>query len=361
MVRQIPIREVPLPKVYGQAFAFGGILKIIVTGCAGFIGAALTRRLLDAGSDVVGIDNLNDYYDPSLKRARLAPFRDHPRFTFFQDDIANGEAMARIFEVSAAQTVMHLAAQAGVRYSIENPMAYIEANLKGFGNVLEGCRHHGVKHLIYASTSSVYGLNATMPLSPHHSADHPVSFYAATKKANELMAHSYSHLYRLPTTGVRFFTVYGPWGRPDMALFLFTKNILDGKPIQVFNYGKHKRDFTFVDDLVSGLERIVLGAPATPNPGWNALAPDPATSSAPYRIFNIGNQRGVELLTYIEAIEKAVGLPAVKVMVGPQAGDVEATLADVSDLVEHYDYQPSTPVEVGVERFVAWYRKYYRV
>lgn len=334
---------------------------IWVTGAAGFIGSALSHKLLEAGHSVVGIDNLNDYYDPGLKKARLERLKNYPRFQFFLRDVSHTREMEGLFSSLQPEKVVHLAAQAGVRYSLKNPGAYIESNVKGFLNILEGCRHQSVGHLIYASTSSVYGLNSQLPLSVHQGTDHPVSLYAATKKANEVMAHSYSHLFRLPTTGVRFFTVYGPWGRPDMALFLFTKNILEGTPIRVFNFGKHKRDFTYIDDLAEGLKRITLGGASEPDSQWNPTNPDPATSSAPYRIFNIGNNRSVELMRYIEVLEDCLGKKAAKQFEGPQQGDVEATWADVSELREQFGYQPSTPVEEGVRKFVEWYREYYRV
>ncbi len=335
--------------------------SILVTGCAGFIGSALTRRLLERGQRVIGLDNLNDYYDPSLKLARLALCQKHSNFAFHKIDVADSTAVQNLFESTRPDVVVHLAAQAGVRYSIQNPHAYVDSNLKGFLNILEGCRHNKTGHLIYASTSSVYGLNETQPLSVHHGTAHPVSFYSATKKANELMAHSYSAMYGIPTTGVRFFTVYGPWGRPDMALFLFTRNILEGKPIRVFNFGKHKRDFTYIDDLVDGLERMTLGPAAAPAREWDARHPDPSLSSAPYRIYNIGNGRSEQLMRYIEVIEECLGRKAEKIFEDKQAGDVDSTLADVTELSRDYGYQPSTPIEVGVRRFVEWFRDYYKL
>ena len=335
--------------------------SILVTGCAGFIGSALTRRLLDGGHRVTGLDNLNDYYEVSLKKARLALFEKNPAFAFHKMDVADTAAVQKLFESTKPDVVVHLAAQAGVRYSIQNPHAYVDSNLKGFLNILEGCRHNKAGHLIYASTSSVYGLNETQPLSVHHGTAHPVSFYSATKKANELMAHSYSSMYGIPTTGVRFFTVYGPWGRPDMALFLFTRNILEGKPIRVFNHGKHKRDFTYIDDIVDGLERMALGPAAAPSREWDATRPDPSISSAPFRIYNIGNSRSVELMRYIEVIEDCIGRKAEKIFEDKQAGDVDSTLADVTELARDYGYRPSTPVETGVRRFVNWFRDYYQL
>ncbi len=334
--------------------------KILVTGSAGFIGSTLTRRLLARGDTVIGIDNHNDYYDPSIKEARLGLFANNPNYTHIRADIADEKVVAELFTIHRPEVVVNLAAQAGVRYSMENPLAYIQSNVVGFTHILEGCRHHGVKHLVYASTSSVYGANTTMPFSVHHNVDHPLSFYAASKKANELMAHTYSHLYGLPTTGLRFFTVYGPWGRPDMALFKFTKAILEGKPIQVFNHGKHRRDFTYVDDIVEGVIRV-LDKPAVSNPEWSSAKPDPSSSSAPWRVCNIGNNQPVELLDYIAAIEKAVGKKAEMEMLPLQAGDVPDTYADVEDLVREFGYKPNTPVETGVARFVSWYREYFKV
>jgi UDP-glucuronate 4-epimerase len=335
-------------------------MKILVTGSAGFIGAALASRLLERGDEVVGFDNLNDYYDVNLKRARLARLQVHPGFTEARASLENRAALDETFNRHRPQRVVNLAAQAGVRYSIQNPHAYVDSNLVGFVNVLEACRHHGVEHLVYASTSSVYGANTRMPFSVHDNVDHPLSLYAATKKANELMAHTYSHLYGLPTTGLRFFTVYGPWGRPDMALFLFTRAILAGEPIDVFNYGHHRRDFTYIDDIVEGVIRT-LDRIAAPNPDWSSDAPDPATSRAPYRLYNIGSHRPVELMRYIEVLEDCLGRKAIKNLLPMQAGDVPDTYADVEALVQDVGYQPATPIEVGVARFVAWYREYYRV
>ncbi len=335
-------------------------MKILVTGSAGFIGSALSLRLLERGDEIVGIDNLNDYYDVNLKRARLARLQPYPGFTPIQISLENRDALTETFAKHRPQRVVNLAAQAGVRYSIQNPQAYVDSNLVGFVNVLEACRHHGVEHLVYASTSSVYGANTKMPFSVHDNVDHPVSLYAATKKANELMAHTYSHLYGLPTTGLRFFTVYGPWGRPDMALFLFTRNILAGKPIDVFNYGHHRRDFTYVDDIVEGVLRVVDQV-AAPSPHWSGDAPDPATSQAPYRLYNIGSHRPIELMRYIEVLEDCLGCKAIKNFLPMQIGDVPDTYADVDALVEAVGYQPETPVEEGVVRFVSWYREYYRV
>jgi UDP-glucuronate 4-epimerase len=335
-------------------------LDVLVTGAAGFIGYHVAQRLLARGDRVVGIDNLNDYYEVSLKEARLAGLKGHPGFHFVKADIANREALAQIFADARPQRVVHLAAQAGVRYSLTNPHAYADANLVGFVNILEGCRHGKVEHLVYASSSSVYGGNSRLPFSEHDSIDHPVSLYAATKRANELMAHTYSHLYQLPTSGLRFFTVYGPWGRPDMALFLFTRAILDDKPIQVFNHGKLVRDFTYVDDIVEGVIRVVDRA-AEPDPAFDSSRPDPSTSSAPYRVFNIGNSQPTPLADYIDALEQALNKKAVKEFVSMQAGDVLATAADTSELDSWIGFKPSTPVTVGVRRFVEWYRDFYRV
>ena len=335
-------------------------MKILVTGSAGFIGAALSLRLLERGDEVVGFDNLNDYYDVNLKRARLARLQVYPGFTEARASLEDRAMLTKAFAHHRPQRVVNLAAQAGVRYSIQNPHAYVDSNLVGFVNVLEACRHHGVEHLVYASTSSVYGANTRMPFSVHDNVDHPLSLYAATKKANELMAHTYSHLYGLPTTGLRFFTVYGPWGRPDMALFLFTRAILAGQPIDVFNYGHHRRDFTYIDDIVEGVIRV-LDRVATPDPGWSSENPDPATSHAPYRLYNIGSHRPVELMRYIEVLEDCLGRKAIKNLLPMQPGDVPDTYADVEALVKDVGYQPGTPIEVGVARFVAWYREYYRV
>lgn len=335
-------------------------MKVLVTGSAGFIGSHLTQRLLDRGDSVIGIDNHNDYYDPAIKEARLARFATHPNYTHLRVDLADKRAIDDAFATHRPERVVNLAAQAGVRYSIENPMAYIESNIVGFAHILEGCRNHAVEHLVYASSSSVYGANTTMPFSVHHNVDHPLSLYAASKKSNELMAHTYSHLYGLPTTGLRFFTVYGPWGRPDMALFKFTKAILAGEKIQVFNHGKHRRDFTYVDDIVEGVVRI-LDRPAPPNPEWSGARPDPGSSAAPWRVFNIGNNSPVELMDYIGAIERALGRKAEMELLPLQPGDVPDTYADVQDLVEQFDYMPATPVELGIARFTAWYRDYYKV
>jgi len=333
---------------------------ILVTGSAGFIGSALSLRLLERGDEVVGIDNLNDYYDVGLKEARLARTSDHERYHDLRIDIHDRTAVGEIFAEYRPQRVVNLAAQAGVRYSIENPMAYVDTNLTGFANILEGCRHYGAEHLVYASSSSVYGANTNMPFSVHHNVDHPLSLYAASKKANELMAHTYSHLYGLATTGLRFFTVYGPWGRPDMALFKFTRAILAGEPIDVFNYGKHRRDFTFIDDIVEGVIRVLDRVPK-PNPAWTGERPDSATSAGPYQLYNIGNHHPVELMDYIRVLESCLGKEAEKNMLPLQAGDVPDTYADVEDLVRDTGYKPDTAVEVGVSRFVDWYRSYYGV
>ncbi len=335
-------------------------MKILITGTAGFIGSTLALRLLERGDEVIGIDNVNDYYDVNLKLARLERVKAHAGFTEVRGNIEDRALMEETFRKHQPQRVVNLAAQAGVRYSLENPQAYIDANVVGFTNVLENCRHTGVEHLVYASTSSVYGNHTNMPFSVHESVDHPVSLYAATKKANELMAHTYSHLFQLPTTGLRFFTVYGPWGRPDMALFLFTKNILAGKPIDVFNYGKHKRDFTFVEDIVEGVVRT-LDNVATPNESWDSNKPDPATSSAPYRVYNIGNNKPIDLEHYISTLESCLNKTAEKNLLPLQAGDVPDTYADVSDLVNDVNYKPDTSVEEGIGRFVEWYLDYYKV
>ena len=334
--------------------------KILVTGAAGFIGYHTSERLLARGDEVVGLDNVNDYYDPTLKEARIARLSAKPGFRLFRMDLADRDGVARLFREERFDRVINLAAQAGVRYSITNPHAYIESNLVGFINILEGCRHTGVQHLTYASSSSVYGANTAMPFSVHQNIDHPVSLYAATKKANELMAHTYSHLYGLPTTGLRFFTVYGPWGRPDMAMFLFTKAILAGQPIDVFNHGKMQRDFTYIDDIVEGVIRT-SDHTAEPNPAWNSDAPDPATSKAPYRIYNIGNNNPVELMYLIETIEKSLGRVAEKRMLPLQPGDVPATYANVDALVRDVGFAPQTPIEIGVANFVAWYREYFQI
>lgn len=335
-------------------------MKILVTGSAGFIGSAVILQLLARGDEVVGIDNHNNYYDPALKEARLLRFAEHPNYTHFRIDIANRQAIDQIFKTFKPQRVINLAAQAGVRYSIENPYAYIDSNILGFAHILEGCRHYGVDHLVYASSSSVYGANTKMPFSVHHNVDHPLSLYAASKKANELMAHTYSHLYSLPTTGLRFFTVYGPWGRPDMALFKFTKAILAGNSVQVFNFGKHRRDFTYVDDIVNGVIRIV-DKPATSNLLWDGGLPDPGTSKAPWRVYNIGNNNPVELLDYIKVLEAVLGKKATIELLPLQPGDVPDTFANVDDLVGDFDFKPTTSIEKGIERFVAWYRDYFKV
>lgn len=335
-------------------------MKILVTGSAGFIGSTLALRLLERGDTVIGLDNLNDYYDVNLKRARLARLQAQPRFTDLRLSLEDRAALTEAFAQHQPQRVVNLAAQAGVRYSLQNPHAYVDSNLVGFVNLLEACRHHQVEHLVYASTSSVYGANTRMPFSVHDNVDHPLSLYAATKKANELMAHTYSHLYGLPTTGLRFFTVYGPWGRPDMALFLFARAILADQPIDVFNHGQHQRDFTYVDDIVEGVIRV-LERVATPNPAWSGATPDPATSHAPYRLYNIGSHRPIELMRYIEVLEDCLGRKAVKNFLPMQAGDVPATYADVETLIQDTGYQPTTSIETGVARFVAWYRDYYQV
>jgi UDP-glucuronate 4-epimerase len=333
---------------------------VLVTGAAGFIGAACCRRLLERGDAVLGVDNLNDYYDVQLKRDRLKLLEPHGSFRFEKIDVADRGGMESLFKAVRPQRVVHLAAQAGVRYSLKNPHAYVDANLAGFINILEGCRHDEVEHLVFASSSSVYGANTQMPFSVHHNVDHPISLYGATKKANELMAHVYSQLFSLPATGLRFFTVYGPWGRPDMSLFTFTRQILAGEPIEVFNHGRHQRDFTYIDDIVEGVVRV-LDRPARPDPLWSAATPDPGTSAAPYRLYNIGNHSPVELLRYIELLEQELGVKAVKKMLPLQPGDVPATWADVADLQRDVGYAPSTPIETGIARFVAWYRDYYHV
>src|SRR5574338_1047201 len=330
-------------------------MKVLVTGAAGFIGMHAAERLLARGDQVVGLDNLNDYYDIQIKLDRLARLTPHPGFRFVKLDVADREGMEKLFAEEKVDLVIHLAAQAGVRYSLVNPHAYVESNLVGFMNVMEGCRHHAVQHLVYASSSSVYGGNTRMPFSEHHSVDHPVSMYAATKKANELMAHTYSHLYGLPTTGLRFFTVYGPWGRPDMALFLFTRKILAGEPIPVFNHGHHTRDFTYVDDIVEGVIRVLDRVPQG-DPDFDPLHPTPETSGAPYRVYNIGNHRPVQLSRYIEVLEDALGRKAEKNLLPLQPGDVPDTSAEVTELMTDTGYCPNTSVEEGVKRFVAWYR-----
>jgi UDP-glucuronate 4-epimerase len=333
-------------------------MKVLVTGSAGFIGSALSIRLLDRGDEVIGIDNHNDYYDPSLKEARLARHIHHKNYTHIRMDIEDGAAVEALFKAHQFDGVVNLAAQAGVRYSIENPLAYINTNMVGFGHILEGCRHSNVGHLVYASSSSVYGSNTKMPFSIHDNVDHPLSLYAATKKANELMAHTYSHLYDLPTTGLRFFTVYGPYDRPDMALQKFTRAIMNDEPITVFNYGKHRRDFTYIDDIVEGIIRV-LDRPAPPNPNWDSNNPDPATSSAPYRVYNIGNNNPVELMDYIEALETSLGKTAEKELLPLQPGDVPDTFADVDDLVKEFGYKPSMAVKKGVANFAQWFKDYY--
>jgi UDP-glucuronate 4-epimerase len=334
-------------------------MKVLVTGVAGFIGSQTARALLARGDEVIGVDNLNDYYDVNLKLARLAPMEGKNNFHFVKADLAERSDIERVFVEHRPDRVINLAAQAGVRYAMENPRAYVDSNLVGFLNILEGCRHHGVEHLVYASSSSVYGANARMPYSVHDNVDHPLSLYAASKKANELMAHSYSHLFGLPVTGLRFFTVYGPWGRPDMSLFLFTKKILAGEPIDVFNHGQHARDFTFIDDIVEGVVRT-LDKVATPNPDWSGMTPDPGTSAAPYRLYNIGNNQPVELMYFIECIEKALGRKAQKNMLPLQPGDVPRTFADVDALVADIGFQPKTPIEEGIQRFIDWYKDFYR-
>jgi len=334
-------------------------MKILVTGAAGFIGFNLSSRLLKDGHEVYGIDNLNDYYDVSLKKKRLSIVEKQAGFKFILGDLADREKIKNLFEAYSFDYVINLAAQAGVRYSIENPASYIDSNLVGFGNILEGCRHSGVKHLVYASSSSVYGLNTNMPFSVRHNVDHPISLYAASKKANELMAHTYSYLYKLPTTGLRFFTVYGPWGRPDMALFLFTKAILNNEPIKVFNNGEMQRDFTYIDDIVEGVVRVMNNIPA-PDPDWTSSTPTPSASCAPYRLYNIGNNQPVALMTFINSIEKALGKKAVKKYLPLQPGDVPATYADVNDLIKDTGFKPSTSVEEGINKFVKWYKEYYK-
>lgn len=333
---------------------------ILVTGAAGFIGSALSRRLLERGDRVVGIDNMNDYYEVALKEARLAHLVGQQKFSFEKLSIEDRRGMERLFAEHRFDAVMNLAAQAGVRYSLVNPHSYIDSNIVGFTNILEGCRHSGVKHLVYASSSSVYGANTLMPFSVHHNVDHPVSLYAASKKSNELMAHTYSHLFQLPTTGLRFFTVYGPWGRPDMALFLFTKAILEGRPINVFNYGRMQRDFTYIDDIVEGVIRVIDRIPEA-NPAWSGDAPDSATSYAPYRLYNIGNNNPVELLQFINVLEDCLGRKAEKNMLPIQPGDVPATYADVEDLTRDVGFKPSTSIEDGIRAFVDWYKEYYSV
>ena len=334
-------------------------MRVLVSGSAGFIGSALSRRLLERGDFVVGIDNHNDYYDPALKEDRLSRFSSHQNYVHHRLDLVDRDAVSKVFLDFKPQVVVNLAAQAGVRYSIENPLAYIDSNILGFANVLEGCRHNGVAHLVYASSSSVYGANTLMPFSERHNVDHPLSLYAATKKSNELMAHAYSHLYDLPTTGLRFFTVYGPWGRPDMALFKFTQSICSDQPIQVFNYGRHRRDFTYIDDIIEGVIRVI-DRPAVGNPNWNSMQPDPSSSSAPWRIYNIGNGRPVELISYISAIEKALKKKARIELLPLQPGDVLDTFASTEALSNAFDYESTTDVELGVANFINWYLDYYR-
>ena len=335
-------------------------MHILVTGAAGFIGFHVCKQLLERGDTVTGLDNMNDYYDVSLKEARLAMLLPYEGFTYIKADIADREAIEELFRKGCFERVVNLAAQAGVRYSLINPHAYINSNILGFLNILEGCRHHGVKHLVYASSSSVYGANETMPFSVHDNVDHPLSLYAASKKANELMAHTYSHLYNLPTTGLRFFTVYGPWGRPDMALFLFTDAIVNNKPIQVFNYGNHRRDFTFVDDITEGVIRT-LDHVAEPNLEWSGLTPDPGSSRAPWRVYNIGNSSPVNLMDYIGALEHELGRTAEKEFLPMQPGDVPDTYADVDQLIQDVNYKPETTVQEGIKRFITWYRNYYKL
>ncbi len=333
-------------------------MKILVTGAAGFIGSTLSLRLLERGDEVIGIDNHNDYYSPALKEARLARHADHPHYQHIRIDMADREGMQALFATHRPNRVVNLAAQAGVRYSLENPLSYVDSNLVGFAHILEGCRHNGIEHLVYASSSSVYGANTSMPFSVHDNVDHPLSLYAATKKANELMAHTYSHLYGLPTTGLRFFTVYGPWDRPDMALQKFAQAIVKGETIKVFNHGNHRRDFTYIDDIVGGILRI-LDRPAPPNPDWSSDQPDPATSTAPWRVYNIGNNKPVNLMDYIGALENALGKEAKKEFLPIQPGDVPDTWANVDDLVEQFDYKPSMSVEQGVANFADWFKAYY--
>ncbi|GAB6037834.1 NAD-dependent epimerase [Fundidesulfovibrio butyratiphilus] len=334
-------------------------MKFLITGAAGFIGFHLCKRLLEMGYEVSGLDNLNDYYSVQLKKDRLQILKPYDRFTFFKMDLSDQAAINDLFASNQFTHVVNLAAQAGVRYSILNPMAYVQSNIVGFTHLLEGCRHNNVSHFIFASSSSVYGLNSTMPFSVHDNVDHPISLYAASKKSNELMAHSYSYLYNLPCTGLRFFTVYGPWGRPDMALFLFTKAILENRPIQVFNHGKMRRDFTYIDDIIEGVVRVSLRIP-TPNPEWSSAAPDPSSSIAPYKIYNIGNNSSIELMEYIEAIENCLGKKAQKEMLPMQPGDVPATVANVDDLIADVGFRPSTPIQYGISQFIEWYRAYYK-
>ncbi len=336
------------------------MVRVLVTGAAGFIGFHVCQKLLTRGDRIVGLDNLSDYYDVTLKKDRLAQLHENSAFSFHKLDLADREGMTQLFAEYEFDGVVHLAAQAGVRYSIKNPHAYVDSNLVGFVNVLEGCRHTDVKHLVFASSSSVYGTNTKIPFAVQDNVDHPISLYAASKKANELMAHTYSYLYSLPTTGLRFFTVYGPWGRPDMALFLFTKAILEGQPIDVFNYGKMKRDFTYIDDIVEGVVRVLDKIPE-PNPLWSGNTPDPSTSKAPYKIYNIGNNQPVELMHFIEVLENYLGTKAEKNMLPLQPGDVPITYADVDDLARDVGFRPNTPIEVGIKEFVTWYRSYYKI
>lgn len=333
-------------------------MKVLVTGAAGFIGSALSLRLLERGDKVIGIDNHNAYYSPLLKQARVARQASHPNYTHIRVDLTDRAGLAELFKAHMPQRVVNLAAQAGVRYSLENPLSYVDSNVVGFGNVLEGCRHNGVEHLVYASSSSVYGANTSMPFSVHDNVDHPLSLYAATKKANELMAHTYSHLYDLPTTGLRFFTVYGPWDRPDMALQTFARAITNGETIKVFNYGDHRRDFTYIDDIVEGVIRV-LDCPALPNPFWSSDNPDPGTSKAPWRLYNIGNNRPANLMNYIGALENALGKEANKEFLPMQPGDVPDTWANVQDLVQQFNYQPETSIEDGIANFASWFKAYY--
>ena len=335
-------------------------MSILITGSAGFIGSALCLRLLERGDKIIGIDNHNDYYDPNIKELRLKRYLDHTNYTHLRIDLSDRQAIEQTFSTYKPNQVVNLAAQAGVRYSIENPLIYINSNIVGFAHILEGCRNHNIKHLVYASSSSVYGANTQMPFSVHDNVDHPLSLYAASKKSNELMAHTYSNLYNLPTTGLRFFTVYGPWGRPDMALFKFTKAILEGRPIDVFNHGKHRRDFTYIDDIVDGIIRV-LDKPALPNPEWDSKKPDPGTSKAPWRLYNIGRNHPVELMDYINAIEKALGKKAKINMKSLQPGDVPDTYANIDDLVKNFNYKPKTSMEEGVSIFVDWYLKYIKL
>lgn len=333
-------------------------MKVLVTGSAGFIGSSLALRLLERGDIVIGLDNHNDYYDPSLKEARLERLIKHPTYSHVKADLSDKVAIESVFNLHEPQCVVNLAAQAGVRYSIENPLAYIHSNIVGFAHILEGCRHHNIEHLVYASSSSVYGASTALPFSEHGNVDHPLSLYAASKKSNELMAHAYSHLYKLPTTGLRFFTVYGPWGRPDMALFKFTKSIIAGEPIQLFNYGKHLRDFTYIDDIVEGIMRV-LDQKASPNLEWSGDRPDPSSSKDPWRVFNIGNNDPIELVDYVQALEDALGIKADKQFLPLQPGDIPSNQANVDNLIKFFDYRPKTKIQDGIGNFVSWYRSYY--